>query len=357
MLFGGNAPVEGLINALWMEPFLDGRHPYSRGREITEVGPDATLLPTATATALSHDEDGLRSHLATGPGWTLIALRRRAGAATVRVCAESDELACRILEQAVATAQRALPPAETEIPIGFWHTELCRPSGVRAPRHVDVPTWQAIRANYPEAAVAGLDRLMAVRPDRVTGRLLLLHGPTGTGKTTALRALAHAWREWCQVDTVLDPEALFADSTYLTSVVLGDRQPGDRRWRLLVLEDCDELVGADAKQGSGQALSRLLNLTDGLLGQGLDILVCLTTNENVARLHPAVVRPGRCLAEIEVGPLPQDQARRWLGAGAGDRVGPAGASLAELYALRAEHEADVSTHTPAHPARAATLGS
>jgi hypothetical protein len=69
------------------------------------------------------------------------------------------------------------------------------------------------------------------------------------------------------------------------------------------------------------------------------------------------VRPGRCLAQIEVGPLPQDQARRWLGAGAGDRVGPAGASLAELYALRAEHEADVSTHTPAHPARAATLGS
>ena len=50
---------------------------------------------------------------------------------------------------------------------------------------------------------------------------------------------------------------------------LGDDEiPGEGRWRLLLLEDCDELIGADAKRASGQALSRLLNLTDGLLGQG-----------------------------------------------------------------------------------------
>ena len=31
-----------------------------------------------------------------------------------------------------------------------------------------------------------------------------------------------------------------------------------RRWRLLVLEDCDELIRGEAKQSSGQALSRAL---------------------------------------------------------------------------------------------------
>ena len=70
---------------------------------------------------------------------------------------------------------------------------------------------------------------------------------------------------------------------------------------MLVLEDCDELIRADAKRGAGQALSRLLNLTDGVVGQGLDVLVCLTTNEDLHRLHPAITRPGRCLAEIFVG--------------------------------------------------------
>jgi ATPase family associated with various cellular activities (AAA) len=105
-----------------------------------------------------------------------------------------------------------------------------------------------------------------------------------------------------------------------------------RRWRLLLLEDCDELIGGGARHASGQALSRLLNLTDGMLGQGRDVLVAITTNEDVSRLHPAVVRPGRCLARVELGPLPFAQARDWLGRG--DGIGPNGATLAQLYALR-----------------------
>jgi hypothetical protein len=37
---------------------------------------------------------------------------------------------------------------------------------------------------------------------------------------------------------------------------------GKSGWRLLILEDCDELIRGEAKQSAGQALSRLLNLTD-----------------------------------------------------------------------------------------------
>ena len=99
-----------------------------------------------------------------------------------------------------------------------------------------------------------------------------------------------------------------------------------------MLEDCDELIRAGAKEATGQALSRLLNLTDGLLGQGRDVLVAITTNEHLARLHPAVTRPGRCLAQIEVGPLPHDEAAAWLGTTEG--LSPSGATLAELFALR-----------------------
>lgn len=81
-------------------------------------------------------------------------------------------------------------------------------------------------------------------------------------------------------------------------------------------------------------MARLLNLTDGLLGQGLRAMVCITTNEELSRLHPAVVRPGRCLAEIEIGPLTRAEALAWLGAPA--RIKEEGATLAELYALSSE---------------------
>lgn len=334
MFFGGNAPMEGNLNAIAMEPFLCGRQPFSRAAEVTEVPADAPLLPAGAAPALVHEEDGRRSHLVTGPGWTMVALRRRASAVLIRVCAETEQLAEDVLEQTVATVGRSTDPNDSQVPIGFWHTEACTPGGVRAPRTVDLPAWADIRVNYPRSTLSTLDDLMAVRPAEVSGRLVLLHGPAGTGKTTAIRALAYEWRDWCHVDTVLDPEALFNDPGYLTSVILGEQRADERRWRLLVLEDCDELVRADAKEGSGQALSRLLNLTDGLLGQGLDVLVCLTTNESVTRLHPAVVRAGRCLAEVEIGALPRNEARRWLGADLADRVGEDGATLAELYELR-----------------------
>jgi hypothetical protein len=105
-----------------------------------------------------------------------------------------------------------------------------------------------------------------------------------------------------------------------------------RKWCLLLIEDCDELITQNAKQASGQALSRLLNLTDGLLAQGRNVLIGLTTNEPVGKLHPAMIRPGRCLAQIEVGALTYPEATGWLGGTAGVRSG--GMTLAELYALK-----------------------
>jgi hypothetical protein len=136
---------------------------------------------------------------------------------------------------------------------------------------------------------------------------------------------------------VLDPEYLLRDAGYLTSVLLGSDDDDDEeksdRWRLLVLEDCDEMV--QAQPGAGQALSRLLNLTDGLLGQGRNILICITTNEDVSRFHPAAVRPGRCLKQIEIGLLSPQEAAAWLGVDPSEgSAWSKPATLADLYAAQ-----------------------
>jgi hypothetical protein len=256
----------------------------------------------------------------------------------VRVAARSDaEAACIIARIRVAIPEAAVITGSVRAT--FW--ALRRDGSLEVVRDLAAPSWSEIEGNYPTQTATALRPLLADtwRPDG--GRLLLWHGEPGTGKTYAARALMRAWKEWCSFDVILDPERFFVDGAdYMLQVLLRDagvpaaHSGGERdtAWRLLILEDTGELVTADAKERAGQGLSRLLNLCDGLLGQALNVLVLITTNEDLGRVHRAVIRPGRAVAAVEFARFVPDEARRWLAARGVNPAASSTATLADLYA-------------------------
>ncbi len=73
-------------------------------------------------------------------------------------------------------------------------------------------SWEKIQKNYPASTRTSLDtlaRLTRAKPS-TDGRIILFHGPPGTGKTYAIRALLTLWKHWASAALVLDPEVMLS---------------------------------------------------------------------------------------------------------------------------------------------------
>jgi hypothetical protein len=271
--------------------------------------------------------------------YATLSLRSTAGGTRVKIsiCSEYKSHAEKVLEY----AQSLFPVAAVDkdkIRVKFWMSGKHGPESIN--RSIDAPTFEAIQGNYTGHVASALARMVSpeFEPGR-GGQLLLWHGPPGTGKTFALRALAVEWRKWCNIEYIVDPDAFFGSGAYLMHTIMSESERMDEyddaeeKWRLLIFEDTGDLLAADARERTGQGLSRLLNLVDGFIGQGLRTLILITTNDELGKLHPAVSRPGRCAVQIKFDEMSGPESQAW-GKANGISVPRKPHKLASLFALR-----------------------
>jgi hypothetical protein len=308
--------------------------------------------------------DGDRDHVYRMPDGTLAHLSIAYGMLRCAVAGSTPdavEALCFSIRDAYP-ASYLVASDDTRVPITFWSDSAFGP--VARLRKVESASWEAITGNYSAAVRDQLGSLMSWTEPSADGQLLLWQGPPGTGKTWGLRALASEWSQWAEFHYITDPDAFFVTNpSYMIDVLLSDsymaieQETGDvydetdagGKWRVLILEDTGELLSANAKEQYGQGLSRLLNVVDGMIGQGLRVLALVTTNDELGDLHPAVARPGRCASQIAFGPLSADEASTWLGEPASE-----GGTVAELYARSRGGEEAFADESPSEDANEKT---
>jgi hypothetical protein len=201
--------------------------------------------------------------------------------------------------QCLSVLRKHLPPETTQprdgaVSVNFWNFAVVRADWQprRESQTMRVPQWDSIAANYPERVRRELASTMRLQESVMpASRLMLWRGLPGTGKTWAVRALMREWLDWCTFHYVVDPAVFFSNSTYMLSLLskvseAGQSEDGDRKWSLIILEDAGEFIAMDSRQQYGQALAKLLNLCDGLLGQGQKLLFLITTTRKCRTYIP-----------------------------------------------------------------------
>lgn len=134
--------------------------------------------------------------------------------------------------------------------------------------------------------------------------LYLLYGKPGTGKSTYIRHLISE----CETDKrkfIYVPSKLFEDFTDPAILPFLLRNRGC----VFVIEDCEDLITVDDGERS-DGISDLLNMTDGILADALNIKIICTFNTDYHKIDEALLRPGRCKCKYEFELLDKDKANK-----------------------------------------------
>jgi len=131
--------------------------------------------------------------------------------------------------------------------------------------------------------------------------IVFLHGLPGTGKTTYLRYLIGKIRK----RILFVSPSIAGDITSPDFIQLLVNNPNS----VLIIEDAENVI-MDRKVSNNGAVSNLLNVSDGLLADFLNVQIICTFNSPLTLVDSALTRKGRLIARYEFGKLCVDKSQK-----------------------------------------------
>ena len=160
--------------------------------------------------------------------------------------------------------------------------------------------------------------------------IIFLHGDPGTGKTSYLKYLT---KFIDKKDVLFVPPSMaemLAEPNIIPFLM-------DKRNSILLIEDAEKVISDRKNSGSSATgVSNLLNLTDGILGDCLNIQVIATFNMKREKIDDALLRKGRLIAEHKFEALSVENTNRLLKHLKKNHVSKVEMTLADIYNIDEE---------------------
>lgn len=133
--------------------------------------------------------------------------------------------------------------------------------------------------------------------------LCILHGKPGTGKTTYFRHLIYS--------DIKDVNFIYIDYHQLSNATDGSFIDYliEKKNSVIIFEDCEELL-EKRENGKNTLINSLLNLSDGLLGDGLNLKFICTFNAPLTTIDDAILRKGRMKVMYEFNDLSPEKTQK-----------------------------------------------
>lgn len=156
--------------------------------------------------------------------------------------------------------------------------------------------------------------------------LHLYHGEPGTGKTHFIKHLC----------SQIERSFVFIPANMVDSLTSPQIMPIllNKPNCVLILEDAEKAIISRENNGNDSLVANILNLSDGILGSLVNLLIIITFNTAKEKIDPALLRKGRLLAEVRFDKLNISDAQKLI-----DHLGhkeytvKEPMSLAEVYNL------------------------
>ena len=165
------------------------------------------------------------------------------------------------------------------------------------------PTTVDINANYNDDFLPVYDDLTKFLNERKSG-LVVLRGEVGTGKTRLIKHLITN----CPKEYILITNSVSSSlaSPEFISFMISCKNS------VFILEDCEQILLERGSNNLNNAISSILNISDGLMSDIFNIKFICTFNADINKIDKALLRKGRCFANYEFKKLSVEKTKNLL---------------------------------------------